>query len=230
MKTFDEIYNELENNNNEELNSAWIEAKEQNKKTKKIGLTIIAILDICIVLGLLKAKSIYRMLPVLPAIFTIYIITIAIIFIATKLGKKQAEFIRKYKNIVVKKIISNFYNNLEYFPEKPMPEYIYKNLGYEFEKYFDVKAANKILAMQILTADIMEELVEFENKTKMKYDVYIKNNNIYLRFHSVNLQISAEDLKNGVLDKKIINKYFYLMNFTYNLSSKLINTINEVQI
>ena len=53
MKTFDEIYNELENNNNEELNSAWIEAKEQNKKTKKIGLTIIAILDICIVLGLL---------------------------------------------------------------------------------------------------------------------------------------------------------------------------------
>ena len=34
MKTFDEIYNELENNNNEELNSAWIEAKEQNKKTK----------------------------------------------------------------------------------------------------------------------------------------------------------------------------------------------------
>lgn len=71
MKTFDEIYNELENNNNEELNSAWIEAKEQNKKTKKIGLTIIAILDICIVLGLLKAKSIYGMLPVLPAIFTI---------------------------------------------------------------------------------------------------------------------------------------------------------------
>ena len=117
MKTFDEIYNELENNNNEELNSAWIEAKEQNKKTKKIGLTIIAILDICIVLGLLKAKSIYRMLPVLPAIFTIYIITIAIIFIATKLGKKQAEFIRKYKNIVVKKIISNFYNNLEYREE-----------------------------------------------------------------------------------------------------------------
>ena len=93
----------------------------------------------------------------------------------------------------------------------------------EFEKYFDVKASNKILAMQILTADIMEELVEFENKTKMKY-------NIYLRFHSANLQISAEDLKNGVLDKKIINKYFYLMNFTYNLSSKLINTINEVQI
>lgn len=71
MKTFDEIYNELENNNNEELNSAWIEAKEQNKKTKKIGLTIIAILDICIVLGLLKAKSIYGMLPVLTAIFTI---------------------------------------------------------------------------------------------------------------------------------------------------------------
>ena len=29
MKTFDEIYNELENNNNEELNSAWID--EENR-------------------------------------------------------------------------------------------------------------------------------------------------------------------------------------------------------
>lgn len=34
MKTFDEIYNELENNNNEELNSAWIEAKEQNEENR----------------------------------------------------------------------------------------------------------------------------------------------------------------------------------------------------
>ena len=54
----------------------------------------------------------------------------------------------------------------------------------EFEKYFDVKASDKILGMQLLTSDVMEELIEFQNKTKMKYDVYIKDNELYLRFHS----------------------------------------------
>lgn len=61
-----------------------------------------------------------------------------------------------------------------------MPEYIYKNLGYEFEKYFDVKAANKILAMQILTADINGELVEFENKTLKMSMMYISKIIIYI--------------------------------------------------
>ncbi len=67
----------------------------------------------------------------------------------------------------------------------------------EFEKYFDVKASNSIIGMQILTSDVMEELVDF---------------------------------KNDVLDKSIIRKYFYMINFTYNLSTKLIEVINNIEI
>ena len=48
MKTFDEIYNELENNNNEELNSAWIEAKEQNKKSLMTHVFLYVISDFSI--------------------------------------------------------------------------------------------------------------------------------------------------------------------------------------
>ena len=43
----------------------------------------------------------------------------------------------------------------------------------EFEKYFDVQASNQIIGMQLLTTDVMEELVDFENKTKMKFDIII---------------------------------------------------------
>ena len=46
----------------------------------------------------------------------------------------------------------------------------------KFEKYFDVEASNKIIGMQILTADIMEKLIEFREKTNMEFDVYIKYN------------------------------------------------------
>ena len=99
----------------------------------------------------------------------------------------------------------------------------------EFEKYFDVQASNQIIGMQLLTADVMEELVDFENKTKMKFDIFIKGNELYLRFHSGEM-FEPTNFKNGPLDKNSIQKYFYMLNFTYNLSNKLINIINDTQI
>ena len=39
-----------------------------------------------------------------------------------------------------------------------------------------------------------------------------------------------ENLKKEILDKELIEKYFYMLNFTYNLSNKLINIINDTQI
>ena len=99
----------------------------------------------------------------------------------------------------------------------------------EFEKYFDVSASDKILGMRLLTADVMEELVDFENKTNMKFDIFIKGNELYLRFHS-GAMFEAYNLKKGALDKGSIQKYFYMLNFTYNLSNKLINVVNDTQI
>ena len=100
----------------------------------------------------------------------------------------------------------------------------------EFEKYFDVKSSDSIVAMQLLTSDIMEELIEFENKTNIKFDIYIKNDCIYLRFHSVNIIININAIKKGSLDKSIIEKYYYILNLSYNLSNKLIDTINNTQL
>ena len=100
----------------------------------------------------------------------------------------------------------------------------------EFEKLFDVKSSNKIIAMQILTSDIMEELIEFENKTKMQYDICIINSELYLRFHFGTLNVDGDAMKNEVLDKDVLSKYFYMINFSYNLSKKIIETIENVEI
>lgn len=99
----------------------------------------------------------------------------------------------------------------------------------KFEKYFDVKASNPIVGMQLLTADVMEELIGFEDRTNMKYDIYIRNNELYLRLHS-GAMFEFRKIKDRVLDKEEIQKYFYVLNFTYNLSNKLINLVNDVQI
>ena len=99
----------------------------------------------------------------------------------------------------------------------------------EFEKYFDVITDNKIIAMQLLTADVMEEMIEFENKTNMKYDIVVKENEIYLRFHCGDM-FEPQLVRKGIINKAQLEKYFYMLNFTYNLSNRLIELINETEI
>lgn len=313
MKTFDEIYEELQCADNNELNNLWKEAKKEKDKANKISGTICLIIDIFAIILLLNLNSLFSLMFVLVPILIINLFVVIIVNII--FSKNTNNYNIKFKQIVVNKLMDNFYDNLEYFPNKEMPEYIYDKLNYEyynkyksedyleaqingkysiqmaeiltqkeetyrdsegrtrtrtitkfhglfakiemdksinnelkimqdgafllsnklkmdsseFEKYFDVKASNQIIGMQLLTADIMEELVDFENKTKMKFDIIIKENELYLRFHSGDM-FEPTNLKNGPLDRKSIEKYFYMLNFTYNLSNKLINVVNETEI
>jgi len=319
MKTFEEFYEELQNSDNKELKDCWEIAKKENEKSKKIAKTVCLIIDILFVI--LFGKSLVNIGSLLFIIFPLFFIIIlnVIIFYVmtgiTKIGKKYRQFNAKYKEIVIKNIINNFYTNLEYFPNKEMPEYIYEKLGYEFydiyesddyfeaqinnkygiqmaeiltqekrttknsdgeteteiitkfhglfakvlmeksinselrimengefvlqkrlnmdssefEKYFDVKATDSIIGMQILTADVMEELIDFQNKTKMKFDILIKEYELYLRFHS-GAMFEYIDFDKGLFDKESLRKYFYMLNFTYNLSNRLISIIEEIEI
>ncbi len=317
MKTFDEIYKELQNTDNKELKEQWKKAKEESKKIKKIALIMCLIIDIIIAIMFFKSNINLGLPFLLPMLIMVFIINI-FVFVITNVffSKNRSEYNLKYKKTVITKIMNNFYDNLEYFPQKPMPEYIYKKIKYEsydhyrsedyfeaqinkkygiqmaevltieeetyedsdgntetreitkfhglfakiemdksinselrivqnggmlmpkdrlnmdssqFEKYFDVKASNKIIGMQLLTADVMEKLIEFKNKTNMEYDISINNNNLYLRFHCGNM-FEAENFKKDILEKSVIEKYFYMLNFTYNLSNTLINIINDTQI
>ena len=318
MKTFDKIYEELQSSDNNELNALWKEAKSKGEKANKISLKICLIIDILAIIIFfisgIKINSIFFIMPVLIWVLVINLFVYVIVK-AIFSGKETNKYHQKYKGVVINKLMNNFYDNLEYFPNKEMPEYIYDKLQYEyydsyesedymegqinnkysiqmaevftqeeqeytdsegetqtreitkfhglfakivmdksinselkimqngtfifdkslkmdsseFEKHFDVKASNQIIGMQLLTADVMEELIDFENKTKMKFDIVIKENELYLRFHSGDM-FEPRNIKNGALDKKTIEKYFYMLNFTYNLSNKLINVVNETEI
>lgn len=317
MKTFDEVYEELQSSDNQELNNIWKEAEKESKRTRNISLIICATVDI-ILMMIFSLNKIISMLPfaIVSMLMMVFVIDMFVVIIVNLIfGKNKRKYYLKYKEIVVNKIMSNFYDNLEYFPLKPMPEYIYKKCNYEFynrytsedyfeaqinkkhsiqmaevrtvkeetyrdsdgniktrritkfhglfgkvemdksinnqirimqngnimkknklnmdssefEKYFDVQASNKIVGMQLLTSDVMEELIEFQNKTNMRYDIFINNNELYLRFHSGGM-FEAGKLKKGAIDKETARKYFYMLNFTYNLSRKLISVIDETQI
>lgn len=314
MKTFEEVYEELQCKNSSELNNSWEAAKKESKKSKKISIIVCLIIDAVLVTMFLQNSISASWVPLVMSILISNIIVYAII--CALFSKNHNEYKTKYKQIVINKLMSNFYNNVEYFPNKSMPEYIYKKADYnekydiyesedyleaninnkysiqmaeiltqeeeaytdsegdehtrkitifnglfakvimdksitgelrisqnrtvysknklemdssEFEKYFDVEASNNIVGMQILTADVMEELIDFQNNANMEYDICIQDNELYLRFHCGEM-FEAGKLKDGPIDRDTVKKYFYMLNFTYNLSNKLINIINDTEI
>lgn len=316
MKSFNELCDELKNENNE-LEVLWKKAKKERNKANRLSIIICLIIDlIYIFLIINKSIRLISLLSIIPLIIPVLIIDgIVVSTIKLIYSKNTINYNEKYKKVVINKLMGNFYDNLEYFPHKQMPEYMYRKNGYgiydiycsedymegqiknkysiqmgevltekkeeykdsdgeiktrtitlfhglfakiemdksinselrimqdgsfwknqklkmdssEFEKYFDVKSSNQIIAMQLLTADVMQELIDFENKTKMKFDVVINNNELYLRFHSGDM-FEVKSLKDGPLDVKSTEEYFYMLNFTYNLSNKLIGTVNDAEI
>lgn len=320
MKNFEDLFKEIEEN--QEIKKSWQEAREEQKKMNKIR-GIIAIITIVLGLGFIILKmnlnsyKEFNAFLIIPSLFFIFFVNLIAFVITCLISKKQNAYELEFKQVIIKKLIDNFYDNLEYYPLKEMPERIYEKPNYneyyneyhsedyfegqiknkyyidmaevftehvethtdsegnthttrttifhglfakvtseksitselrivqdkigkynknrlnmdssEFEKYFDVITDNKIIAMQLLTADVMEEMIEFENKTNMKYDIVVKENEIYLRFHCGDM-FEPQSVRKGIINKAQLEKYFYMLNFTYNLSNRLIELINETEI
>ena len=52
----------------------------------------------------------------------------------------------------------------------------------EFENLFYVYSDNSIVAMQILTSDIMEKLVAFEKRLDIHYELIVTGTEVFMRF------------------------------------------------
>ncbi len=98
----------------------------------------------------------------------------------------------------------------------------------EFEKIFDVYCDNKIVAMQLLTADVMQMLINFYNEMGMEYEITIKNNVIYIRFWSGKM-FETGKVSQYSLDKSNIYRYYKMLDFTFSLTNKLVNMINDTE-
>ena len=98
----------------------------------------------------------------------------------------------------------------------------------EFEKYFDIYSENKIVSMQILTSEIMEELIEFYNKYQIKYEIVFRENTIYMRFFTGAMFEPA--IFDNSMDKKLLFIYFCIFKFIVNVTEKVNKVLQEVEI
>jgi hypothetical protein len=99
----------------------------------------------------------------------------------------------------------------------------------EFEKYFDVYSDNKILAMRILTSDIMDFLIKFKKENNINFEITLKDDKIYIRIHSSTPMFEGSIFKNP-LDKAVLAKYYNYLDFICKLNIKIYNILNEKDI
>lgn len=95
----------------------------------------------------------------------------------------------------------------------------------EFEKYFDVFCDSQILAMEVLTHDIMEDMIQMYNNCGVNFEVVIKENKIYIRYE-------VGDIFEGRVFKKSTNEKslwicYNTLKFAINLTSKVNKVLEE---
>lgn len=98
----------------------------------------------------------------------------------------------------------------------------------EFEKNFDVYSTDKIIAMQILTADVMQMLLDFKEKNKLRPELTLKGDSLYIRFDTGDL-FEAQIMQNS-LDYNTLKKYYDAINFTLDIVKEFVKNIEESEV
>lgn len=98
----------------------------------------------------------------------------------------------------------------------------------EFEKLYDVYATDKIMAMQLLTSEIMQMFIDFKEKYKIIPELTLKENKLYIRFQTGEM-FEAKVMKNA-LDYETLLKYYDTIKFSLNISKEFIKNVRETEI
>lgn len=170
MKSFDELYKEF--GQEDQLKSLWLEEERKHEKDLKklslIGFLIVSILFLSFFNSsinefLIKFNIIPFLIPsssVILIILAIFLVLICLLF-----NKNNSKYNIEFKNKVINKLIGNFYTDLEYYPNKGMPQRIYKHgfndyyNRYWSDDYIEAKIDNNyfIEMAEVLTKKVEEE-------------------------------------------------------------------------
>lgn len=167
----------------------------------------------------------------------------------------QEEFYDRDRNKSEKKIFEGLFATIE-IPKKFETElYIRKQFQQdlkdmkiemdsgEFDDLFYVYSSDKIKTFELLTSDFMEFLVDYRKKIKIEFDITIKNNFIYMRFHTgeikyqsgMSYRIHAGSMfEPPETDKEIIDKenlyhdyaiFYVCLQMINKIATKIVNAI-----
>lgn len=98
----------------------------------------------------------------------------------------------------------------------------------EFEKVFDVESDDKIKAMQLLTSDVMYDMLDIVKKYKTKFEMYIVNDVMHIRFHTG--AMFEPEIFGKAMQLDNLKKYFDLTTMVQKVVTDICNVVIETEI
>lgn len=132
--------------------------------------------------------------------------------------------IDSYKNRDIGTFIKISKNKLKILNEKDRVEMD----SSQFEKYFDIYSEDKILTMRLLTSDIMNQLIDFNNKSGIDFEIVFRNGSIYFRFFIEDL--FKPSIYRDATSKKTLFIHFSTLKFIMDVTQKINETFKEIEL
>lgn len=138
-KSFDDLYEDLLISNSENFNKIAEKAKKEQKICITVFLILAAIIDFFLATRIFNFSSgvnfmglMFVAVPILVIDIFLYVI-INLIF-----SKNRNKYNYEFKNIIIEKLLHNFYNKINYTPKSSMPRDIYCEAQYKeyFNRYY----------------------------------------------------------------------------------------------
>lgn len=98
----------------------------------------------------------------------------------------------------------------------------------EFEKLFDVESKDAIMAMRVLTADIMAEMIDLYNKYKYQFEISILNDTVHMRLRTG--EVFEPDVFKSSLEFKTLEKYYLVLTALINIAKHIHDTIAKIEV
>ena len=97
----------------------------------------------------------------------------------------------------------------------------------EFEKIYDVITDDKIGTLRIITSDVMQELIEFKDRSKVVPEIALINNVLYIRFAVGN--VFEPNMFKDDMDFDNLKKNYDMINFIFKLTEDISRHILEFE-
>lgn len=199
MKKFEDLYNEISVNN--ELKESWEQAREESKRVNRITILVSTLITVTLLLILMTKLESFSLITLMPVLIMIVFVNTVIYIISIFFRKKQKRYKDVFKKVVIEKLIENFYDDLEYFPNKQMPERIYNEPKYN--EYYDEYCSDDYIEAKINNKyDIeMAEVLTQEEQTTTDSDGNTTTTTV-TKFHGIFAKVVIDKSINSKLEIK----------------------------
>jgi hypothetical protein len=96
----------------------------------------------------------------------------------------------------------------------------------EFEKKFDVEAEDNIMAVRVLTADVMSEMLDMNNKYGYSFEIHIIRDTIYMRVFTG--EVFEPNIFKDSMEYQTLEKYYMVIQAMMSLSTHIYKVIDEI--